>query len=637
MKISLKSDWKKRVSKKTKMYSLNAKNRKLMNKIFDDLHRIDRMFWTNQSTSFFYSCFCVWKSVDDEKKNRVIVDIRNLNVITQFDAYSLSLQTNIIIAMRDCDYISIIDCSIFFYQWRIYFNDRHKLTVVNHKKQKNFNVTVMNYKNSSTYVQRQIDRLLREYRHFVKTYVNDIVVFFRTKIEHETHLRKVFSMLDKNNISIKSIKIFLSYSSISLLDQKIDSLNLITSEEKLKTIVKFRFSRIFRQFETYLDLTNWLRDYISHYVDISKFLQNRKIELLRDESTIENVRRVYSSKTRVQHSTAKKTVSFDALRTILTKSFYLVHSNSKRQLFINLNANKKFEFDVMFYYVKKVYFDQLEFDKYSLRHVIKSILFFSRLFIDVETRYWFIELKIIDIIWMLKKTRYIVEISSDKTIVYIDHEFALDIVNQITMTTISIDKLNLRLVRASDYIQRFNLDIRHKSDKQHIVFDVLSRLVSDNINASMTRNFDESELDALFTISLIEMKKDFRNRIFDDYKIDLNWQKISQILNADVENVAKLSFCKKKMIWFFVQMILLLMIIFTSLVVFASFISLYQTFCDWFMTMNMRITSNTSKRCSLHIIFAICLAICVIIWNIVRNVKCIKSKNTHRMIRYNSY
>ena len=152
MKISLKSDWKKRVSKKTKMYSLNAKNKKLIDKIFDDLYRTDRMFWINQSTSFFYFCFCVWKNVDDEKKNRVIIDIRNLNVITQSDAYSLSLQTDIIIAMRNCDYISIIDCSAFFYQWRIHSNDRHKFTVVSHKNQKNFNVIVMNYKNSSTYV-----------------------------------------------------------------------------------------------------------------------------------------------------------------------------------------------------------------------------------------------------------------------------------------------------------------------------------------------------------------------------------------------------------------------------------------------------------------------------------------------------
>ena len=404
----------------------------------------------------------------------------------------------------------------------------------------------MNYKNSSTYVQRQIDRLLREYRHFVRAYVNDIVVFSRTKIEHETHLRKVFSMLNKNNISIKLIKIFLSYSSVSLFDQKIDSLDLVTFEEKLKIIAKLRFSRIFRQFETYLDLTNWLRDYISHYVDISKLLQNRKIELLRDESTVESVKRVYSSKTRVQHSTTEETTSFDVLQIVLTKSFYLVHANSKRQLFINLNVSKKFEFDVMLYYVKKVYLDQLEFDKYSLRHVIKSIFFLSRLLIDVETRYWSIELEIVDIVWMLKKTRHIVEISSNKTIVYIDHESALDIVNQITMTTISIDQLNLRLVRVSDYIQRFNFDIRHKSDKQHIVSDVLSRLVSDNINASMTRNSDESEFDVLFTISLIEMKKDFRNRILEDYKTDLNWQKISQILNVDDENVAKLFFCRRE-------------------------------------------------------------------------------------------
>ena len=404
----------------------------------------------------------------------------------------------------------------------------------------------MNYKNSSTYVQRQIDRLLREYRHFARAYVNDIVVFSRTKIEHEAHLRKVFSMLDKNNISIKSIKIFLSYSSVSLLDQKIDSLDLITSEEKLKTIVKLRFFRTLRQLETYLDLIDWLRDYIAHYADIFKSLQDKKIELLRDESTAESAKRFYFSKTRVQHSTAEELTSFDALQIVLTKSFYLVHSNFKRQLFIDLNASKKFDFDVMLYYVKKVYLDQLESDKYSSRHVIESILFLSRLLTDVETRYWSIELKIVDIVWILKKTKHIVEISSDKTIVYIDHEFALDIANQITMTTISIDKLNLRLVRASNYIQRFNLDIRHKSNKQHIVSDVLSRLVSDNINASVIRNFDENELDALFTISLIEMKKDFRNRILDDYKTDLNWQKISQILNTDDENVAKLSFCRRE-------------------------------------------------------------------------------------------
>ena len=216
-----------------------------------------------------------------------------------------------------------------------------------------------------------------------------------TKIEHETHLRKIFSMLNKNNVSIKLIKIFLNYSSISFFDQKIDSFDLITFEEKLKTIVKFRFSRILRQLEIYFDLIDWLRDYIAHYVDIFKSLQNRKTEFLRNEFTAKSVKRVYFSKTRVQYSTTEELISFDVLQIVLIKFFYLIHSNFKRQLFIDLNVNKKFDFDVMLYYVKKVFFES---NKYLSRHVIKSILFLSRLLIDVETKYWFIELKIANIV-----------------------------------------------------------------------------------------------------------------------------------------------------------------------------------------------------------------------------------------------
>ena len=293
MRISLKNDWKKRISDKTKVYSLDIKNRKLMNKIFDELHRVDKMFWINQFISFFYFCFCVWKTVENERKNRVVVNIRNLNAITQSNIYSLFLQIDIIVVVRDCKYISVIDCSTFFYQWRVYSNDRYKLIVINHRDQKTFNVTMMKYKNSFVYVQRRIDRLFRKFRKFVKTYVNDIVIFSRSKIKHETHLRDVFKILVENNVSIKSTKTFLNYFFVFLLNQKIDSSNLVISKKKLRAIFKFRFFRIFRQLETYLSLIDWLRNYIFYYVEIFKSFQNRKIDLLKDESTTNNARKIY--------------------------------------------------------------------------------------------------------------------------------------------------------------------------------------------------------------------------------------------------------------------------------------------------------------------------------------------------------
>ena len=130
MRISLKSDWEQRIFDKTKIYSLNKKNRKLVDEIFDKLHESDRLSWTNEFIFFNYSVFCVWKKVNDKKKNRSIVDIRDFNAITQSNVYSLFLQFNIISVVIDCQYITVLNCSTFFYQWRVHSNDRHKLTVI---------------------------------------------------------------------------------------------------------------------------------------------------------------------------------------------------------------------------------------------------------------------------------------------------------------------------------------------------------------------------------------------------------------------------------------------------------------------------------------------------------------------------
>ena len=218
MRISLKSNWKKKIFDKVKVYSLNARDKKLINKIFDELHVQRRLFWTNTFISFNYSIFCVWKIVNDERKNKIVIDIKKLNVITQLNVYFLSLQTNIITIIKDCFYISIINTFVFFYQWRVHLNDRYKFIVITHKKQKSFNVTIMSYKNSSTYIQKQINRLLRKFRRFVRAYVNDIIIFFKIVAKHVIHLRAIFDIVRENNIFIKFNKTFLKYFFVQLLN-----------------------------------------------------------------------------------------------------------------------------------------------------------------------------------------------------------------------------------------------------------------------------------------------------------------------------------------------------------------------------------------------------------------------------------
>ena len=128
--------------------------------------------------------------------------------------------------------------------------------MINHRNQESFNVIVINYKNSSIYVQQQINRLLRMQKIFARVYIDDIVIFSYIKKKHETHLREIFVVLTNNNIFIKLTKIYLNYSNVVLFDQKMNSLKFVIFEKKLKTIAKLHFSHIFRQLKTYLSLIN---------------------------------------------------------------------------------------------------------------------------------------------------------------------------------------------------------------------------------------------------------------------------------------------------------------------------------------------------------------------------------------------
>lgn len=64
------------------------------------------------------------------------------------------------------------------------------------------------------------------------------------------------------------------------------------------------------------------------------------------------------------------------------------------------------------------------------------------------------------------------------TIIYTDFSAAMSIYRWTSLNTSSIEKLNLRPVRASEYLQRFRLDIRYKPGKTNIVLDTLLRLAS---------------------------------------------------------------------------------------------------------------------------------------------------------------
>lgn len=109
---------------------------------------------------------------------------------------------------------------------------------------------------------------------------------------------------------------------------------------------------------------------------------------------------------------------------------------------------------------------------------------------------------------------------------------------------ISTIRLNLRLVQASQFLQQFKLEVRHKPGKEHIIPNALNRLAS---AAPSPTNSQCSELDALYVynITLIYIQPHLVSRILAGYDSNPWWVRLHHQIQSNHNlsvNAAMLSF-----------------------------------------------------------------------------------------------
>ena len=532
-----------------KVYPLGSADREVVDQEFDKLHTQGRMDWSSQPTPFSFPCFVVWRSLNGIRKGRVVVDIRALNKITIPDVYPMPLQSEILAAVRGAKYITTVDCGSFFYQWRVRHDHQHRLAVVSHRGQEIFKVAVMGFRNSPAYVQRQIDKILRPYRS-ARAYVDDIVIASNSLEEHCRDLHQVFAALQEHNIYIKPTKLFVGFPSVHLLGQKVDALGLTTTKEKLEAITRLSFPKTLKNLETYLGMTGYLRQYIPYYAQVVRPLQHRKTLLCRSTTTKGGARKRATPRIEVDTPSSEEKAAFHKLQSLFARPTTLTHFDPERRLYIDMDASKAHGFGVLVYHCKKDE-EPENLEQPPPRTLVEPILFLSKLLINAETRYWPTELEVAGLVWAVRKTRHLIESSKHPTVVYTDHAGTVGIARQTSLTSVSTEKLNLRLVRASEFLQRFLLHVKHRPGRTNYVPDALSRLSGVdpiNINEDVVGTLDSLQA-YVFHTSLIEMSEDFKTRIKQGYSSDAPWTAVLETANCNAAlrlNSAKLSFLVKE-------------------------------------------------------------------------------------------
>jgi hypothetical protein len=396
-----------------------------------------------------------------------------------------------------------------------------------HREQEYFFVVLMSFKNSLAYTQRRIDIILRNIKHFCRTFIDDIIIFSNILEKHLDHLSKIFQFSLNNDIKLNSCKTFLNFSSIALLEQHVDDFELHAAKNKIAVILNWKFSATLKVLEIYLEFIEWLRDYVVWYAQKTKSLQQRKIMLLKEASQKKSFRKTYFVKIMLKNSTERELKSFELIQVVFKNSQFLIYFDIIRQFFIDVDAFKE-NFEAFVYHIKQRRNDMTK------STTIELIVFLSKIFTFVEKRYWSTKLKMTAVVWVIKKLHHMIRASRHFTIIWTDHSATTVIVKQTKLITFNTDKLNLRLIRIVMYLSQFELDVRYKSERDHVISDALFRLSSfDNSTEKISNTL--KNVNAYVEI-MIEMSSSFKNRLIEEYKTDKQRSSLYEMLNNSQKN-----------------------------------------------------------------------------------------------------
>lgn len=306
------------------------------------------------------------------------------------------------------------------------------------------------------------------------------------------NLHTIFALLDSYSISLSPKKSFLGYPTVALLGQKVDAFGLTIVKDKLDAITKLDFPYTLKDLEGYLGLTGWLRGFVPFYAQKAEPLQQRKTALLRlSPSNKGTTRKIYSRRTIINHPSEAELESYRQLQEAFSQASFLVHFCSDRTLYIDVDASKQRGFGVMVYHLKSTCLDTNK----PKRIDIEPILFLSRMLTEAESKYWPTKLEMAGLVWVVRRIRHIIEAAKHTSVVFTDHAANTAIAKQTTLTSSNTNKLNLRLVRASAYLSQFDLDIKYRPGKEHVIPGALSRLSSSN-SLSANKHSDTLDLES---------------------------------------------------------------------------------------------------------------------------------------------
>ena len=201
---------------------------------------------------------------------RCVSCVSGLNSVTKKDTYPLPRICDIIDKMQDAKYWSTLDAAGAYWSMPLNEEDKEKTAFTVPRGKYEFNVTPYGLTNAGASYQRMIDMCLSGLSFDrILAYMDDVVIFSRTWVEHLRELNAVFEKLVEAGITLKASKCVIGSRSVDFLGYRLSENGIEPQERLVEAIRNFARPETRKAVKSFLGLAGFYRSFIPHFAEVA--------------------------------------------------------------------------------------------------------------------------------------------------------------------------------------------------------------------------------------------------------------------------------------------------------------------------------------------------------------------------------
>ena len=203
---------------------------------------------------------------------RVCIDYRRLNAVTVGDPYYMITLDEILERVGRSRAICKLDLAKGFYQIEVDSESRQKTAFVTPFGKYEFRRMPFGLKNAPAIFQRCMEVVLSECYMFAAPYIDDIIVFSESGVEHAHHLRKVFEALKQHGLTVKLGKCEFGRSKVEYSGHVIGDGELAVPSHRAAAMAEFLRPKTKKQLRSFLGAASYYRRFVKGFARFSSVL-----------------------------------------------------------------------------------------------------------------------------------------------------------------------------------------------------------------------------------------------------------------------------------------------------------------------------------------------------------------------------